>query len=162
MDILITLAILWKDAPQVQLQFIQQIQQMLVPASKPTPQHLPQQQIQFQKHPGHLPLQQLQILPQSPAHWHHQPQQHSSTSTNGSLIFPTPPLVQLKLHYSPEDPILPSPLSTPKEAYVAAVEEVCFKLPPKEADELRSDCCCLLRDHQPPSKSTSHYQNTGP
>ena len=35
---------------------------------------------------------------------------------------------------------------------MAVVEEVCTKLPQGEADELSSDCSCLLRDHHPPSQ----------
>ena len=35
---------------------------------------------------------------------------------------------------------------------MAAFEEVCIRLPAREADEIRFDSCCMLRDHCPPSK----------
>ena len=47
-----------------------------------------------------------------------------------------------------------TPKYPPKEVYVAAVEEACSRLPPREADELRSDSSCLLRKHCP--QQTKH------
>ena len=44
----------------------------------------------------------------------------------------------------------------PKEAYITAMEEASYKLPPMEADEVRSNVSHLLR--QP----NNHYKKTTP
>ena len=154
MDTLIPLAMLWKDAPQVQLQvqFKQQIQQMSIPAIKPTLQHQSQQWLQHPWHPGHPPPQCYNFFH---SHQYSSTTNHSSTHQPWQLVHQSSntPLISAQISLISKRPnfsIIPKHL--PKETYVAAIEEVCIKHPPREADELISDCSCLLRGYHPPSK----------
>ena len=43
--------------------------------------------------------------------------------------------------------------------YIAAVEEVCMRLPPMEVKELRAESSSLVKKNCHPSNPTSHWRN---
>ena len=95
--------------------------------------------------PSHTlqPQHQCPLLLQHPALQYPQPPPNKS----GSSIFPIPPYFSTRIPSGKRTKFCHCSKALHKEAYIAAVEEACSRLSPREADELISDTNHLLRNH---------------